>query len=175
MWFMRSMDPIHFLFLVVALTALAAGTQWLARRGESAGIRRLARQWQRHYSRGDQFSFADRLTERLPVPGAADVRVVDLIYGRGEGSYDYIFRAEFITGVVRAKRRVRRVVAFREHKTPTGAGEWSALVIAPAEMSLAEQYRHLYEMQGGAQRGSSSRGEMVSTRVEEPLRRSSQR
>src|SRR5690242_13855208 len=96
----------------------------------------LAREWRMHYARDDRFNLAPRVAERLSVPGAADVRIVDLIYGSEQGTRRYVFSAHYTRGVVRWKRREKCVASLSETRE-----EWTGLVVAPAELSLVEQYR----------------------------------
>jgi hypothetical protein len=140
------MLPAYFLLLVVALT-LAAWLAYVSRRGlQQRALRKLAAEWRMQYSPGDRFRLSDRVAERFPVPGAADVRVVDLIYGSTEHNcYRYIFSCEFTQGVVRLKRRGRRVATFSEPKDRSTAADWSPLVLAPEDISTLEQYKRLHD------------------------------
>ena len=98
----------------------------------------LAREWRMHYAPDDRFNLAARVAERLPLVGAADVRIVDLIYGSEQGTRRYVFCAHYTRGVVRGKCRQKCVASLSECKE-----KWSALKIAPGELSLVEQYRRL--------------------------------
>ena len=100
----------------------------------------LAREWKMHYAPDDRFELAARVAERLPIPGAADVCVVDLIYGTEQGVRRYVFCAHYTTGVVRRKHRAKCVASLCEAPNREG-GEWSGLVIAPPDLSMLEQYR----------------------------------
>jgi hypothetical protein len=44
---------------------------------------------------------------------------------------------------VHAKRRLRRVVTFREPKGRSSSTDWSKLILAPAELELVAQYETL--------------------------------
>jgi len=138
------MSPEYFLLLLIAVTLAA----WLAhvvnRNRHQRRLRRLAAEWRMHYSPGDRFRLADRVAEKLPIPGAADVRVVDLIYGNEPAGYRYIFSAEFTRGVVRWKTRVRRVVSFSEPKDRTDANGWSALMLGDEQLPVVRQYEKLH-------------------------------
>jgi hypothetical protein len=141
------MLPNYFLLLVIAVT-LAAWLGYISRRGlQQRALRRLAAEWRMQYSPGDRFRLSDRVAERFPVPGAADVRVVDLIYGNEQDCYRYIFSCEFTQGVVRLKHRRRRVATFAEPKNQTSGippAEWSPLVLAPEDLPPLEQYKRLH-------------------------------
>jgi hypothetical protein len=143
------MTPAQFLGLVLALTAFAAAWQLILRQRHVTRLRRLAEQWNMHYSATDRFRLAPRVAQRLPVPGAAAVRVVDLLYGVEKDNYRYLFATEYTVGVLRTKLGLRRVATFSEsrdpakHMTATLADE--ELVFAPESLPLIEQYRHLHE------------------------------
>ena len=144
------MTPAQFLGLVVTLTALAAAWQLVLRQRHVTRLQRLAEQWNMHYSSTDRFRLAPRVAQRLPVPGAAAVRVVDLLYGVEKDNYRYLFATEYTVGVLRTKLGLRRVATFAEprdpskHAAPTLCGD-EELVFAPESLSLIEQYRHLHD------------------------------
>jgi hypothetical protein len=139
------MTPLGFLSVVVAMTALAVGSANIQRRRQRRSLEALAAQLKLHYSVGDCFRLAPRVALSLSVPGAAAVRVHDLMYGLEERSgYRYFFRTEYTVGVLRGKTTVRKVAMFCEPKdAPAGAA--IELVFAPESLPLAEQYRHLHD------------------------------
>jgi hypothetical protein len=140
-------SPIRFLAVLIALTAVARLVYVIRRQRQRRALQALARQWQMHYSPHDRFQISDRIAERFPLPGAAEVRVVDLIYGSEQDEpgefYRYIFSAEYTVGVTRRKHRERRVVSFREPKGRTTAADWSPLVLAEPGEDLIAQYESL--------------------------------
>ncbi len=138
-------SPALLLLIAIAITVLAAGGSALERWIRRRALAKLAKEWRMHYSPRDVFNLAPRLASKLPVPGAADVRVVDMIYGTRHEGYCYIFTAEHTTGVVRSKSRRRCVVCVVEPRTPREAPIWSSLRIAPQDRSLLEQYLALRE------------------------------
>jgi hypothetical protein len=94
-----------------------------------------------NYSPRDQLKLGSRIASQFPVPGAANLRVTDLIYGTERARHRYVFTAEFTVGVVHRKRRIVRAAAFVEAREASeDAGE---LTLAPADLPLAEQYRRL--------------------------------
>jgi hypothetical protein len=95
-----------------------------------------------HYTARDVFGLAPHIAHRLPVVGAADVRVSDLIYGSDQTGLQYIFCAEYTAGVIRSKSRRRCVVSVVEPKS-TGQIDWTTLHIAAVELPLVDQYRSL--------------------------------
>ena len=95
-----------------------------------------------------------KVVGRLPVPGAANVRVRDVIYGTERDRYRYVFTAEFTVGVVGPKHRVARVATFSEPRArvggqsgassvETGSGSAPTVILAPEGGTLVEQYRRL--------------------------------
>ena len=136
------MSPTQFLVLVVILTVgVSTATRILDRR-RRAVLRRLAASWQMHYTPFDRFRLAPRVAPRLPVPGAAAVRVKDLIYGLEGDQLRYIFVAEYTTGTIAAEHRRESVVSFAEPRERRDDGPVE-LLVAPAGLGVVEQYEHL--------------------------------
>jgi hypothetical protein len=135
--------PWIFLLLVMAITAAAAIGNVVLRRQREQALEELAKQWNMHFSSQDVFNLAPRIASRLPVPGAADVRVRDLIYGNESAGHRYIFSAHFTTGVLRSKKRQQYVVTLLEPRDRNDASIWSSLRFAPMELPLLEQYTDL--------------------------------
>lgn len=134
-------------FLAFAITLTAAGrlVHVIHRNRRRRALQSLAREWRMHYSAHDRFELSNRLAGVFPLPGAAEVRAVDLIYGTEDEFYRFIFTAEYSAGVVRAKHRLRRVVTFREPKGRSSSAHWSRLILAPEELKPMEQYVRLHE------------------------------
>jgi len=128
---------LFFAFLLIGTLALLI-VQLLSDRLHHRRLIALAREWRMHYAADDRFNLAPRVAERLSLPGAADVRIVDLIYGTEQGTRRYVFSAHFTRGVVRWKRRERCVGSLVETRE-----EWSRLSVAQKELSIVEQYRSL--------------------------------
>ncbi len=139
------MTPMQFLFLIAATTALAAGLQYSQRQRYVRKLRNLASELQLNYSPTDRFRLAPRVALSLPIPGAAAVLVTDLLYGQEERGYRYFFRTEYTIGVLRTKTAVRQVGTFCEPRDAAAATE-TKVVFAPENLSLVDQYRHLYKL-----------------------------
>src|SRR5215212_7396531 len=141
------MSPYAFLMVMVVLTAGAAAVQIAARSRHVSQLKELADAWHMHFSADDRFRLAARVAERLPVPGAAGVRVFDLIYGIEGDEYRYVFCTEYVVGVLRTKHGWRRVATFTEPRDATdgAAAKRSELVFAPVDLPMVEQYRALGE------------------------------
>ena len=137
------MTPVEVFAFMVAFTAVAAAVEFLRRRRHVAALRKLAGEAGMHFSAADRFRLAPRIAPRLPVPGAAAVRVLDLLYGVERQNYRYVFAAEYTTGVLRSKTGVRRVATFAEPRDPGATREPAELTFAPEGLPVVEQYRHL--------------------------------
>jgi hypothetical protein len=130
--------PFLFLAILIVATFALMIVQLLSNRVHRRRLIGLAREWRMHYAPDDRFNLAARVAERLPQPGAADVRIVDLIYGSEQGTRRYVFSAHYTRGVVRWKRRERCVASLAETKEI-----WTSLTVAPSQLSVVEQYRTL--------------------------------
>ncbi|HYO08952.1 MAG TPA: hypothetical protein VER17_08260 [Tepidisphaeraceae bacterium] len=163
------MTPLQFLLLTVSVTAIAAGVQYVLRQRQLRALRRLAAEWGMNFSAADRFRLAARVAPKLPVPGAASVRVGDLLYATERERYRYIFATEYTVGVLRTKTGVCRVATLSEprdagsgERLTNGQGGGPDLVFAPPDLPLIEQYRYLRQQidawgeqreAGGAQPG----------------------
>jgi hypothetical protein len=136
------MTPGLLLLTCVLLTALAAAADVAAHRRRSRALRALASQWRMNYHPADQLRLTPKVLPRFPVPGAANVHVMDLIYGSDRDRYRYVFSVEFTLGVVGPKRRVVRVASLSEPRERGATGPVS-LTLAPAKGTLLDQYRAL--------------------------------
>ena len=143
------MTPLEFLTLMIAITAVAAAVEALRRHRHTSALRKLAAQRGMHFSAIDRFRLAPRIAQRLPVPGAAAVRVLDLLYGVEQQNYRYVFATEYTTGVLRSKTGVRRVATFAEPRDPGAKREIGDLFFAPEGLPLVEQYKHLLQQVQG--------------------------
>ena len=135
------MPPIDLLgCLLLATAGAVAWSRLLHRRGQ-AEYRRLAVQHRMHYSPADPLRLTPRVAARLPIPGAAAVRVIDLLYRTDDLTHYYIFTVEYTIGVYGPKRRVRQAAGFTESK----AEEKEPIVIRMGSLdaSLVEQYQTL--------------------------------
>jgi hypothetical protein len=137
------MTPLYFLALALLLTAAAVTVDFLLRRRVRRQLQELAGELKMAYSHSDRFGLADRVAKHFPIPGAAALRVIDLLYSSDAESYRYLFSAEFTTGVIRSKSRMLRAVTLREPKGLSDPSIWSNMRLAPENLSLIEQYRHL--------------------------------
>ena len=145
------MSPFEMLSLAGGITAAAYAMELIARRRWRRSLKRLAADWNMNYGRADTLRLTERVARHFPIPGTARLHVTNVIYGADKADpdrYRYIFTAEFTVGVVRTKRRLVRVGSFAEPKARDRASHRPAhgpapVVLAPGNLSLLDQYRHL--------------------------------
>jgi hypothetical protein len=137
--------PLLLLGSLLALTALALVVHKILRHGIKRRLRQLAGDWKMGYVERDLFHLAPRIATIIPVPGAADLRVIDVIYGSQGKTHRYLFTAEYTRGVVGRHEREQRVMTFAEPKEPTRENPPTPLVCAPQDLPIPEQYRDLHE------------------------------
>ena len=135
------MPPLYLLLALLGLTAVALVREHKKRRHLRETLRAMAAGARMNFSPADQFRLTSRVVEIFPVPGAAAVVLHDLLYSSDGGRYRYLFTVDYTVGVVRSKRRVRRVAAFSEPRDRAAKVDPPArLQLAPAELSLVDQY-----------------------------------
>lgn len=137
------MSPAALFSLAFLVTAGAAVVDFALRRRRCCHFRKLASEWRMNYSPRDQFRLTPRVARSFPVPGAARIRVVDLIYGIDRDQYRYVFTAEYTAGIVSSRRRVRRAGTFSEPRDRSSQASESPISLAPVHLPLMEQYRRL--------------------------------
>lgn len=139
-----AMSTGGFFSLVVLLTLAAAVCESILGRMHRKRLRAIAEQWKMLYTPIDQFRLTARIARHFPVPGAANIIVLDLMYGIDCDRYRYIFTAEYTAGVISHKRRVLRAASFSEPRDRSGASSPATITLAPLKLSLIEQYRALH-------------------------------
>jgi len=95
-----------------------------------------------NYCADDRFHLTDRLAAQLPVPGAADVDLSDIIYGSEGDGHRFLLTAEYTTGVVQAKKRRRQVCLVMENASSV------KLIALAGDGARLERYRQLHVGQG---------------------------
>ena len=136
------MTPLQFLTLILTVTVYAAVVSNIAAAVRHRRLSRLARGWRMHYTRHDRLLLADRLAACFPIPGVADVWVVDLFFQTEAGLHEYILTVEYTIGLVHNKRRVRRAAACAEQVH--GNDAILNLRLAPEHLPMKRQYEALY-------------------------------
>ena len=137
------MTPLDVLAFTVCATAVAVAAESIAGRRRRKALRRLAAEWRMTYSRTDTLRLTPKVARGFPIPGAANLRVTDVIYGIDHERYRYVFRAEFTTGTVRNKRRVARVATFAEARDRQRVPAVAPVSLAEDTGTLIDQYRRL--------------------------------
>lgn len=131
-----------FLLGLLALAAVAVALDVIVHRRRSRQLRALATQWRMNYHAADQLRITPKVIAKLPIPGAANVRVLDLIYGSDAGGYRYVFSVEYTVGLTGPKRRLVRVASLTEPRRPGGASiDQLTLTLGPRDAGLLDQYR----------------------------------
>lgn len=136
-------SPAIMLGGLVALTVLAALLESASRRRRRQSLRRLAADWRMNYSPHDRLRLSSIVATRFPVPGAADIYVLDVIYGIVDGMYRYVFTAEYTIGVIRSKRRQVRAATFCEPRGREADSRAGPVCLAQGDVPLLAQYHLL--------------------------------
>jgi hypothetical protein len=138
--------PALYLVLVVCIFGGALIAESVRVRRRRRMLRGLARQWQMHFARGDRLRLAGRIAARLPIPGAANVRVRNLLFCTDGNVHRYLFTIEYGVGVVRGKVGRWRVGGFVE---PVARGQHPTgdcpLQLAPQGLSLQSSYTQVHD------------------------------
>jgi hypothetical protein len=144
--------PIVFLISCLILSGAAFAIDFAGDARRRATLRRLADEREMHFAAGDRFNLARRVWAAFPVVGAASPKVADVLYGRRDDRYHYVFRFDYTIGGTSRPRRCRAIVAFSEPRDRAAAGPANAesmkLHIADGDLPLSEQYRRAIESVG---------------------------
>lgn len=137
--------PLLLLTLLAALTAVAWAVNALAERRRIRTLCDLAGRWQMRFVREDVFQLGRRLGACIPVPGAADVRVMDVVYGTEGAAHRYILTLEYTLGAVGRHRREARAATFQDSAEPSSANHAPDLKLADPALPLVKQYESLHD------------------------------
>src|ERR1700677_182816 len=133
------MSPLLLLLALILLTVTCVAIDAYRRGKTHCALRALAKERRMHFNQHDQLRLTSRVATHLPIPGAAYVRVIDLIYGKESGQHRYVFTAEFTAGVVRSKKRIRRAATFTEPRERSNAVQSCDIQLGPGDLPLTEQ------------------------------------
>ena len=138
------MSPLVYLISCLAVSVAAFWIDWVDDARLRSRLRAVAQRFGLHFFPGDRFNFAGDIARRFPVPGVADPEVNDLVYGRRDDRYFYVFRFDYTVGVTDRKQRRRAIVAFTEsaHREARQTGE---LLTAEPAGAIVTQYETLLE------------------------------
>jgi len=107
-------------------------------------LRKLAREWKMQFAPGDRLRLGDRLAGKIPVPGASNIIVYDLLFDTDGERHRYLFTIAYGIGVIRGKRRRIRVAGFQEPVSRGGGFSLDCiLTLAPADMNIEKAYMHV--------------------------------
>ena len=136
--------PSLFFGSLAAVTILAFALHRIFRHERKGALRTLATERAMQYSQHDLFALANRVGSAFPVPGAADLRIFDLIYATRAGRHLYVFTAQYTRGVSQHQWREEMVLGFCE---PAAADGPPATPLTPARegLTVLESYRDLLQ------------------------------
>jgi hypothetical protein len=141
-------SPLFFLLFLILLTFAGAIAHVVSMRRRRRRLRGLARRWQMHFAPADRLRLAERIGPKIPVLGAANVRVMDLLFRTEGHRHRYLFTVEYGLGVIRGKHRRQRVAGFDE---PVRRGSSQriphelTLIWAPENLRLTDAYSHVWQ------------------------------
>jgi hypothetical protein len=135
--------PSTFFWILLAITGVAWLLDHLIPLGRVRRMSRWAAEAKLFYSPVDRLGIAPRVARMLDFPGAANVRVFDLMY-RSDGHFHYyLFTVEYSRGVMHRRTRVVQVAALDDPVGPAGCASDPALRSVAGGLPRLEQYRLL--------------------------------
>jgi len=132
--------PLAFFILDLILVCAVLLKYTLRSRRRSRELRELATSWGMHYSPSDQLRLANRIAGKLPMPGAANVRVRDVMFYMDDQLHRYLFTTEYSVGIIRGKSGRAAVTGFAEPIARGASAGPAQLVIAPYDLPLPQAY-----------------------------------
>jgi hypothetical protein len=145
---MKGLTP----WFVLAIIASLLAAVWLFDRLHSRRRRRrlgkLAAEHRWRFNATDRFDLAARIVPHVPVPGAGDIHVRDLMYRLEGDTYRYVFTTLCTAGTITGPDRVRLVILAGE----TAGGSLRMDGVADAHLSTIEQYAALIAEAEGTER-----------------------
>jgi len=137
------LTPWHILAIALLILLLAWFLDRAVTRNRSERMRALALKFHMRYVPVDRFHIAPRIAIDIPVPGAADVRVRDLMYRTDDTAYTYVFSVEYATGTIDGVRR-NCVVARAVEPAGRSCDRFTGVRFSDTpKRSLTEQYEAL--------------------------------
>jgi hypothetical protein len=148
------MSPTTYLLACLCVMVLAVAIDAVGDGRRRARLRRLAQRAGMHFVAGDRFNLAPRVAAAFPVVGAARPKVADVLYGRRDDRYYYVFRFDYTVGGIARPQRRRAVVGMSEPRhrrdardatAATPADNGAALTVADVSLPLIDQYELMIE------------------------------
>jgi hypothetical protein len=143
------MSPAWFVLLCLGITLIALTIDAVDDLRRRSRLRRLAAASALHFAGNDRFNLVEKVARAFPVPGAARPTVADVIYGRRDNRYYYVFRFDYTVGGAARPQRRRAIVGFSEPRQTqaevalASAEEALTLKIAPSGAEILAQYQQL--------------------------------
>ncbi|HTW95667.1 MAG TPA: hypothetical protein VMD30_12770 [Tepidisphaeraceae bacterium] len=142
---MPTITPLVLLWSLLLLTAAA----WIGQRiFDCLRIRKMAR-WARSahlfYSPTDHLGIAPRIARLLDIPGAAAVRVTDLMYRSDGQRQDCLFTISYTRGVMSHRVQGIRVASLQDSITRGDPSHPLQLRLAPDRLPTLRQYEFLLD------------------------------
>jgi hypothetical protein len=144
-------SPEFYLILVLAVLTVVVGHSALRSYLQRKQLRNLARKWNMHFAPGDRLRLAQRAARHFPVPGAASIRVRNLIFRTEESRHQYLFTVDYTVGIIRGKVGRSSVAGFEEPVTRGVCrinSDPPVLFLAPRKLSFPAAYQHVLEHLG---------------------------
>jgi hypothetical protein len=140
-------SPEIYLILILTVLATVAGHSALRSYLQRKHLRNLARKWNMHFAPGDRLRLAQRTVRHFPVPGAASIRVRNLIFRTEESRHQYLFTIDYTVGIIRGKVGRSSVAGFEEPVTRGSRSNQAppVLFLAPKNLSFPAAYQHVLE------------------------------
>lgn len=141
---MPTIWPTLLLIVTGGVTLTVLATTMLELRRRRAGLRALADEAGCAYQPQADSALLEAILPRLRAPGAADLRLIDLISCRRDGGRLFIGRVDYALGAIRQRRDNTRILAVRIDE----GGRVDDVMFAPQELARIDQYRHLLASAG---------------------------
>jgi hypothetical protein len=140
-------SPEIYLILILMVLATVVGHSALRSYLQRKHLRNLARKWNMHFAAGDRLRLAQRAARHFPVPGAASIRVRNLIFRTEESRHQYLFTIDYTVGIIRGKVGRSSVAGFEEPVTRGIRSNQAppTLFLAPRNLSFPAAYQHVLE------------------------------
>ena len=141
---MPSISPTFLLAAMVLLTALVLAGALVELTLRRARLKLLARDAGWEYEPGSRPELTEAVVRLIPAPGAANIRVIDVLRSTGGASRFTIARVDYSLGAVRQRRDNTRIFAIGDGLV----GDVRTVQMAPLDLPRMDQYRHLLELVG---------------------------
>jgi hypothetical protein len=141
-------SPAIYLLLLLAILLAAVLAGAFSRFHCRRKLRLCAHQWNMHFAPGDRLRLAQRIADRFPVIGAANISVRDLLFRTEDSRHHYLFTVDYTVGVIRGKVGRSTVAGFSEPVSRGGRIHSAppALSLAPPNLTGPAAYEFVLKM-----------------------------